>query len=283
MSSFDFFIVLKVLMARPALFQTVRDNLIQGYANKYALHHFAKNLLLEQDWFNFETEPGVFAPIPYYKKRPPASVFYGLSQGAILGGGYATLSGPTKLIDRGVLGVPGASFTFIMSRSSDFTLYDSLLLRNLYNNRQVRILLALVQMAWDPTEGAGVLAEPLTEEFPPMLLQGGLGDPVVPTYAAEALTRAFGGAVLPHNPRTNVIGIPVKTGGSRVTLTELKYQQDYQKLPLSNELPEHTQVHNCVRQDPAINAQIEEFFNTGRLIDICENDGCIREVAHCYD
>ena len=59
----------------PNLFQAVRDNLIQGYANKIAFQHFARNGMLD-DWLRFD---GIL--LPTWKKKQPASVFYGISQG----------------------------------------------------------------------------------------------------------------------------------------------------------------------------------------------------------
>lgn len=55
------------------------------------------------DWFCFNSE----CTVPMLDDVNPSSSFYGISQGGILGAGYTALSGPTKLIDRSVLGVPG--------------------------------------------------------------------------------------------------------------------------------------------------------------------------------
>ena len=115
----------------------------------------------------------------------PPLVFYGISQGGILGAGYAALAGVTHWMDRAVLGSPGTPFALILSRSLQFRDYDQLLLLNFYDNRHVRLLLSLIQMAWDSVEGSGVLARPVTEVVPPILLQAGLGDVIVPARAAD--------------------------------------------------------------------------------------------------
>jgi hypothetical protein len=59
-------------------------------------------------------------PTPTLDEKPPVNIFYGNSQGGILGAGYTALSGTTGLIDRGVLGVPGTPSVVIMSRSLEF-------------------------------------------------------------------------------------------------------------------------------------------------------------------
>ena len=277
----DLPIIIKTLIGTPRLFEAVRDNLIQGYANKFTLQHFIQNGMLFEDWFKFEN-----SYLQTWHGGAPAQVYYGISQGGILGAGYTALSGPTKLIDRGVLGVPGTPFALVMSRSLDFVGYDQLMLLNFYNNRHVRILLSLVQMGWDSVEASGVLAQPVTEGFPPLILQAGLGDPVVPTSAAESLARAFGASTLPGNPR-RVFGVPVAPAanstwaGPHVTLTELLYEKEYSSLPLDDTPAPNNMVHKCVRYDDEMIKQIAEFINSGRVIDPCELDQCRREYANC--
>lgn len=288
MSSYDLLVVIKTLMAKPSMFQAIRDNLIQGYANKLALQHFAKYAMLSMNWMHFGVGLSPKKPIPIYDGQPPQSIFYGISQGGILGAGYTTLLGPTKLIDRGVLGVPGTPFALIMSRSLEFAGYDIIMLLNFYNNRHVRIFLSFAQMLWDSCEGSGLLAPPQLEERPRMLLQAGLGDPVVPTIAAEALTRALGGKTLPSNPR-KIFGVAVGQAasdtslGPDVTLAELLYKKENASLPVDDKYAdvEGNNVHVCVRRDETFVRQLEEFINTGRVLDVCENNGCVRESANC--
>lgn len=282
MSIFDLPIVIKTLIGSPDQFQAVRDNLIQGFANKICLQHFSQNGMLEVEAFRFDDQF-----LPTLNQAPPSSIYYGISQGGILGAGYMSVIGKTNLVDRGILGVPGTPFALVMSRSLDFAVYDKLLLLNFYNNRHVRILLSLVQMAWDSTEASGHLARPLSEPFPRLLLQAGLGDPVVPTIAAEALARAMGASILPNNPR-DIFGVSVADGatnetyfGPEVTLIELLYENEYNSLPLGDTFAKKNAVHVCVRRDKQVIRQIEEFVNTGRIIDICAEDECRRASAVC--
>eukprot|EP00581_Thalassiosira_minuscula_P010918 CAMPEP_0183711454 /NCGR_PEP_ID=MMETSP0737-20130205/6956_1 /TAXON_ID=385413 /ORGANISM="Thalassiosira miniscula, Strain CCMP1093" /LENGTH=892 /DNA_ID=CAMNT_0025939965 /DNA_START=139 /DNA_END=2817 /DNA_ORIENTATION=+ len=274
MSVFDLPVVIKTLIGNPNLFQSVRDNLIQGFAEKLALQHFAHNGML--DWLKVNG-------VNILTDRYPASVFYGISQGGILGGGYLALSGKTKLIDRGVVGSPGTPFTSVLTRSLDFAGYDILMLFNFYNNRHVRLLLSLIQMGWDSVEVSGLLAPYLqqTESLPPVLIQTGLGDAIVPTGACEAMTRAMHGSTLPNNPRANIYGIPTEEAASQsnVVLTELLYEKEYDSLPIDNTNPEPNSVHNCVRWDSSMINQIEEFANTGNIIDPCEKDQCRRPTS----
>jgi hypothetical protein len=283
MSVFDLLVVAKVLLSRPRLFQAVRDNLIQGYANKFALLHFSQNGMLSMDWFRFEVSPTDNAKlVPTLNNEAPVPVFYGISQGGILGAGYVGLSGATGLLDRAILGVPGTPFALVMTRSLDFVGYDLLLLLNFYDNRHVRELLALVQMAWDSVEGSGVLAPPIREPIPRILLQAGLGDAVVPSIAAEALARGLNASVLPNNPRS-IYNVPVvdasgkSNDGPSAVLTELLYEKEYASLPVDDTRMKGNSVHVCVRRDPALIRQISEFINSGQVLDVCATDGCRRE------
>ena len=281
MSSFDLPVVIKTLIGTPDLFQAVRDNLIQGFVNKLCLQHFSQNGMLDLQEFKFGGQS-----IPTINGGTPDSVFYGISQGGILGGGYMSLAGKTNLIERGILGVPGTPFALVLTRSGDFDTYDKLLLLNFYNNRHVRIALGVLQMAWDSTEASGFQARPVSEKTPRLLLQAGLGDPIVPTIAAESLARAMGASTLPGNPR-KIFGVPVQPEamnellGPDVTLTELMYEQEYDSLPTENKFAESNNVHWCVRLDSAMIEQVEEFINTGRVIDPCKNDQCQRKAANC--
>ena len=57
---------LSVVMT-PRLFQAVRDNLIQGYANNFALEHFSQNGMLEMRWLEFKG-----SRLPTFQDRPPS-------------------------------------------------------------------------------------------------------------------------------------------------------------------------------------------------------------------
>ena len=150
-----------------------------------------------------------------------------------------------------------------------------------------------MQLAWDPVEGSGLLAPPITEPFPPIILQAGLGDPTIPREATEALARAYKACVVPNNPRRNIFGLTQlnsMTALSRhpcnVTLTELLYKEEY-PFPLDDVSPGSSQqhsnvVHMCLRQDCALISQMTHFINTGEVIDPCESDQCVRSNVSCF-
>ena len=281
MSMFDLPIIAKILLADPSLFQATLDNLIQGYASMLCMLHYVQTSMLTElpSFLYFNGQP-----IPV---DPDFEVsFYGISQGGILGAGYNAVMGATNLLKRSVLGVPGTPFALIMGKSADFEVFNNIMLLNFYSERDIRIMLSLIQMAWDTVEAGGLLAPPVSEIPPPVLIQAGLGDAEVPTMAAEVLARSYGAKTLPGTHRS-VYGVPVASAaagsnpGPRSALTEILYQKEFSGLPSDDTAPDFNMVHFCVRQDPALQEQIVEFINEGVIVDPCEVDGCVRTKAWC--
>lgn len=292
MSSFDMPVLLKSLMADPNLMQATRDNIMQGYACRLALHHYIKNGLLDEPFLQFQHKKETYSIRTNETRFPPPSIFYGNSQGGILGAAYNTLIGPTKLIQKVILGTPAISFTLVLYNSKSFQKYDKLLLLNFFNNRQVRIMLSVLQLAWDAIAPSNVLAPPILEqERPPILLQSGLGDPVIPTIATEALVRALNASTVPHNPRRSVFGVhraPTESSlNETVTVwTEVLYRDQYQAATRNNQAvvpaDKTNLIHQCLRQDCALIAQMTEFIQNGTIVDPCKNDNCFRSEISCY-
>ena len=178
MSVFDLPVVAKALASNPNLMRAVGDNIIQGYANKAAIQHFCRHKLMEL----LDITLGEY--VVRLHNDEINHVFYGISQGGILGGGYSALLGASDLLDGSVLVSPGSPFALLMSRSTIFPLYHYLMLLNLHHSRFVRIAISMMQMVYDSVEVTGILATPLEQKYPKTLIQTGLGDTIVTTYGA---------------------------------------------------------------------------------------------------
>ena len=227
-------------------------------------------------------------PIRFMDNKKPSMILYGISQGGILGAGYAALLGSSDIIDRSILGVPGTPISFILSRSGDFSIYNKIMLFNFYNNRHIRIYLSLFQMAFDSVGASGHLAGlPFDENIPRVLIQAGIGDSEVSYISAEILARAFGAVRLPNSPK-KIYGVPEREAadndseGPKSVLTEILYQKEADSLPQTNIIPPSNNVHFCVRQDLALRSQITDFINSAKITNPCVTDQCIRHAAtHC--
>jgi hypothetical protein len=281
MTMFDLPVIAKVMMANPSLFRSTQDNLIQGYVSKMAMLHYAKNGMLDADFLKFEGQA-----IPREGDGDLEVTFYGISQGGVLGAGYNAMMGTTRLLTRSILGSAGTPFALILSRSSDFSIFNNMMLLNFYNSRHVRIMLSVIQHAWDGIEAGGLLAPPVRELAPPVLMQAGLGDAEVSSVAGEVLARAYEANVLPGKPK-EVFGLETVSGarggfpGPRSALTEIMYDSEFRSITNTFEPAEYNSVHKCVRRDYALQQQIITFIDEGTIVDPCASDNCFRSQAWC--
>ena len=60
-------------------------------------------------------------------------------------------------------------------------------------------------------------------------------------------------------------------------LTELVYEEEYGNLPVDSTVIDGNRVHCCIQEDRAGIRQIEEFVNTGAIMDPCQDDQCRRD------
>mmetsp|Transcript_23425 Transcript_23425/g.36082 ORF Transcript_23425/g.36082 Transcript_23425/m.36082 type:complete len:1023 (+) Transcript_23425:161-3229(+) len=292
MTRYDLPVIIKCLMSRPSDFHAVRDNLIQGFVNKLCVQYFVKNKLIKMDWFKFNVSnvENCGESNCTVSEARPEYVFYGNSQGGILGAGYNAFVGDANLISRTILGVPGTPLALVIGRSSILEKFKDFLLFNLYHHRHTRILLSLFQMGWDTLEASGLLAQPVNfDSIPRVLMQSGVGDSVVANVATEILARSYRASLLPGNAR-QIFGLDVEQpanaewDGPHTTLTELYFEQEVKDIgDKRTSIPDVNHVHHCVHRDSALKKQLIEFIDTGKVIDPCTKDNCWREGAsnHC--
>lgn len=132
-----------------------------------------------------------------------STVYYdGNSQGGILGG---ALMGVIQDVTRGVLGVPGMAYSFLLRRSIDFADY-SLVFSGIATGptgggypsvKDQTILLSMAQMLWDRAESSGYAYHIQNHPLPntpahAVLLQVAYGDHQVSMWSAEAMARTIG-------------------------------------------------------------------------------------------
>ena len=211
-------------------------------------------------------------------ENPVRRIFYGISMGAIFGSVYSSLVShiDEKILDASVITSGGSPFCFLLGRSALHEAYLFMLSRNIKTRRQIRIFFSFMQMKFDGVDG------PANGIFRPRknfrtLIQHGIGDHIVPSLASEIVARNYDGAAFASNPN-QVFGIGEMTKDSSVCLTEMLFQDPYEKLPSINvvDQTDGSQVHWCTRQSPPLVHQLVEFINSGAFIDICSEDQCIQ-------
>ena len=277
MSIFDIPFAVKLLVGDPKVLVSVQHNIMQGFAFKAGITHFCRNGLLNMDFMKFDE-----IPIKQSKENPPRMIFYGISQGGILGSGYSTLLGPTKLLDGAALVSAGTPFSTIMSRSIIFPKYHKLMLLNLVQNRHARIFMSMMQMYYDSIEAGGILSSTKPEERVKTLMQSGLGDSIVTTISTTILARSYDASIFPSNPKA-VFGLPTlspdENTNSQCVFTEILYEEELKTLPTTNVCGSFNPVHMCVHSDPYAIGQLTQFINTGNFVDVCPPNGCRRETS----
>ncbi len=210
-------------------------------------------------------------------------VYYGNSEGGIMGGAFVALSTEVR---RAVLGVPGIDYAILLSRSADFLPFVGLLDTAYPSKATQQLGFDLIQMLWDRAEADGY-AEQMTGGLPgtpshQILLEEAFGDHQVANIATETEARTIGAGILEPalaNGRSNerqpfwdIPRLPVGSKGPGLTV----WDSGVPAAPLTDTPPvKGPDPHDTVpRTVPASWRQMNSFFTTGRIIDPCGDAPC---------
>lgn len=195
--------------------------------------------------------------------------FIGLSQGHILGSTYLALS---PHIERAVVGVGGADFTFIMFRSRAFGLFLGSIqgmFPDPLDQQKMTMLLQTIFDRIDPLTYAPYLVRtPLPRaRAKRILMHMGTGDAEVPNLATELHARAAGIPLavpsVPVIPMLPTVQFPVD--GSALAVFHYDVEPFPGVLPIPPTDP--NEVHEGQRELPAAQRQIDAFFRPGGRIE----------------
>jgi hypothetical protein len=201
---------------------------------------------------------------------PSEVFFWGNSQGHILGGVYTAIS---PHVTHSVLGVGGANFSLIMFRSRAFTALRALIELNIEGSLAMQEFTVLLQH-WldriDPLHYARfVLQDPL-EGAPPkqVLMHTAPGDDAVTSLAAELHARELGIPLLVPSPFMPPL-LETAMAPAPSALVELDY--DIEPVPVAMPPERGNDIHEAVRRNPRVQAQIDAFFRAdGVVTQTCE-------------
>lgn len=264
MSRYDLFDIANILLNELSDFIKIPESTIQGWANMAGTIKFMVNTLSKDKNFIINNVP-VMNTTKYS--------FYGISQGAVIGGGYLTYS---KDIHRGVLNVPGSPFTLLLSRSVSFPIFKSILSLNFYNWPDTRIALSLTQQMWDQGESAGWLSYDSSNNKE-ILLQAAIGDALVSSYAAEIMARSYNAKLIDGSFRP-VFGVENTGTSEGIGYVEF-YYNNTNKEEIRNIPPTGGKdPHMYLRAEPEIMKQTSLFLNTGQIKNFCKGK-CIKEKS----
>lgn len=156
------------------------DRLTQGLANHAALMALLLDGALLEDPV-FAGASGQLLP------QRGALSYYGISLGGIEGAVLASVDLP---LDAAVLHVPGSTWSTMLERSSNWPLFEELLVESVEEPWDRQVLYSLSQLFWDPADPLLYAAD--LGAFTPALLQEAIGDEQVPNLSTRTLARSAG-------------------------------------------------------------------------------------------
>jgi hypothetical protein len=209
-------------------------------------------------------------------------VYYGNSEGGIMGGAFTALSTETR---RAVLGVPGMDYALLLPRSADFSPFLSVLDHSYPDKATQLVGFDLIQMLWDRAEADGY-AQQMTGGLPgtpshQVLLEEAFGDHQVANISTETEARTIGASVIEpaltpgrSHQAEPLWDLPAFGGGGGPVLTV--WDSGVPAPPLSDTPPTAgPDPHDTTpRNDPAFWAQMNTFLRTGRVTDPCGGHPC---------
>lgn len=242
------------------------DRLHQGVVNFIALSYALKGPIAELP------ELQRFGKTLYDKDK---LYYYGISQGAIFG---VTMLSLNPILDRGALGVGGGPYSLNMGRSGSFVAFVGLLKGPLQSALTLAKLVMLSQNRWDRVDPITYASHLLNNPFPKspanrhILMQNAVGDHLVNNLSSDLVSRAAGIKML-QGASAPIWGIDTVAGPTDSALVNVDYKLAelpgfYCQLPPPDQTPE---VHEEVRRNPKIKAQLNAFFQPdGKITNTCD-------------
>lgn len=221
--------------------------------------------------------------------------YYGISDGGIQG---ATFMSIDPDITKGVLGVPGSTWSLMIQRNPTYNMLE-LVFAPAYKDELDRMkLLSLSQFDWDFADPITFAPHTIMDPLPntpkkQILIQAGINDSEVPNLSTNLLARTMGLEGLKPLP-VPVYGIIETTGPLSSALTywtnltflgqngPVPYGMQCTYIPPSTNQPPSTNsnltscVHEAVRRLPEVIQQIGLFLTTtGQVEQTCiASNGC---------
>jgi hypothetical protein len=208
---------------------------------------------------------------------PARIYYYGNSQGGIYGG---TFMGYDPFVTRGVLGVPGANYSLLLERSSDWPTYKTFLAGAYGDPLDQEILLALMQTDWDrvdPITTSGGDPVPGTPAKQILMIEA-RGDSQVANIATEIQARSLGIPVLAPAVVTPW-GLTAQAGPLTSALA-IYDEHLVPTPPLTNTSLPDNGAHGSLRGRRAAQEQMRTFFQTGTIVQTC-SDGVMAAACDC--
>ena len=246
-------------------FSLITDKLTQGLGNTAGLARLVQTTFLDAPFLQSADGGGSLVD--------PSRIHYmGISLGGIEG---ATLMANIDDIDHAVLHVPGAVWSTMLERSSNWTLFEGYMSYGMPDPANRQLMYSVSQLMWDPVD-------PITHTHGmagrSLLWQQSLGDEQVPNMTLDALIRSLDVPLLAPavEPVVGVEEADAPLGPDAAALMQFDPQKG--RPAEENRPAEVTGAHKYIRHTEEVHAQIEAFFaegSEGTIIHPCGDEPCV--------
>lgn len=249
-------------------FSSTPERLHQGVVNTLALMRAFRGTCASLDALQVPLDGGGTAPA----YAPDVTYFYGNSLGAILGG---TLAGVATDAERFVLGVGGASWSYLIKRSDAWRTFGSVIAIGYEDPLERDLLIAMTATLWDPIDAATYAPHLLEDPLPGtpvkrVMMQIGIGDVAVSNDAAFYQARTAGIPLLLPSPAAPY-GLATTEGPADSALTVFALPGVEPLPPGTRDPGADTPTHNGVRSIDAAQVQLDAFLRPdGRVAHVCD-------------
>jgi len=233
--------------------------------------------------------------------------YWGCSQGGILGAVFVLLSPD---IHRGQLGVPGAPYPLMLPRSVHYEPFFAILKIRYESPIDRVVLLSLLGVVWDRAEPSGYMTALARNPSKRVILDYANGDPQLTFLGTYFMARSLGARLFVNNVHclnesTPIYGLTELDSLGPVTTGNIMIGFQYEGIgcgPVENIPPnpdtgnrfffsffffmwpmlnhQHLispDTHEGPRNDAMNHWNMDTFFKTGEIHDICDGKGCYRE------
>jgi hypothetical protein len=235
---------------------TVTDRLVQAQVDVATLIDLVRNGLFEDDSL-LGAEGQVLAD-------PERFAYYGISLGGIEG---AVLAAQGHDLDRHALHVPGAAWSTMLERSSNWIVFEVLMVDAVPDPADRQRLYAASQLWWDPVDPMSWVPDLRGSEI---LLQESMGDEQVRNLTTEALARSLGLDLL--DPF--VEAVPGLSGAPSSARVLVQFDPEMGRPPETNRPAAITGAHQAPRAWPGTAAQVQDWLTGNPVTPTCGASPC---------
>lgn len=269
----------EVLVQEGGRFPHIKELPYQGVINQLVQQKLVKTTLATDDDARFRRTDGELA------WDPTTVWYYGNSQGGSVGTVVMAL---TEDVERGVLGVPGSGYPFLLHRSVDFSPFVGILNLTYAQDDAITVFLMALGTGWDtfdPLTFAPHLTDDPLPGTPPhqVLYHVAKEDREVVNEASFISARAAGASLMVPAVRP-VFGLPEQTYPATIgaAVVEVDFGIPDDPTPLDPpdgdpEQPDEGNTHGWLRRYIPAQDQMVHFLRTGEMIDTCGGVACVTD------